>query len=85
VLDTDCLWVWNAALVIVSTVFKVNGVFSIVPAEQVTTLILVADGDQLLEAQLLEVVREIVKEVANPRIVAVAVNHLALEMLFVML
>ena len=69
--DADVLWVWNAGLVIVPAVFKVDGVFSIIPAEQVTILILVAGGDELLEAQFLKVVREVVEEVADPRIVAV--------------
>ena len=40
-------------------------------AEQISVAVLVADGDQLLQLQLLEVVREVVKEIADLGIVAV--------------
>ena len=84
-LDADCLWVGHVALSPGSLVFKIDGLFRIIPAEQVTTLILVARSDDLCEAQLLKVVREVVEEVTNPRVVAVAVYCLAFEVLPVML
>ena len=42
---------------------------------------LVAGGDELLQPELLEVVREVVEEVADARVVTVAVDDLALEVL----
>ena len=41
-------------------------------AEQVSVVALEAGRDELLELQLLKVVREIVEEVADARVVAVA-------------
>jgi hypothetical protein len=61
-----------------------TGVTSIELAEQIGVAVLVAGGEQLLQLQLLEVVREVVKEIANLGIVAVAQDGLALEMLRVM-
>ena len=53
-------------------------------AEQIGVAILVAGDDQLFQLQLLEVVGEIVKEVAGLGIVAVAQDGLVLEVLGVM-
>ena len=53
-------------------------------AEQVPLLTPIACGDQLLEADSFEVVAEIVKEVRDPRVVSVAVDDLAFEVVSVM-
>jgi hypothetical protein len=53
-------------------------------AEQICVAILVAGGDQIFQFQLLEVVREVVKEIAYLGIVAVAQDALVLEMLSIM-
>ena len=44
---------------------------------------LVAGGDELLESKQMEVQDEVVEEVAHPRVVAVAEDGLAFEVLFV--
>ena len=47
-------------------------------------MILITRRDEFLESEILEIVREIMKEIAYTRIVAVAQNDLSLEMIFVM-
>ena len=74
----------RAALVLVAVVLEVDASLRRVRAEQIGVAILVAGGDQLLQFQLLEIVREVVKEIADRRIVAVAQNRLALKMRDVM-
>ena len=44
----------------------------------------IASGNQFFEPQLFKVVRKIVKEIAHSRIVAVTIDHLALEMFLIM-
>ena len=51
----------------------------IVTAEQVAFSVLVARGDELLQAQAPEVVREVMEEVGNAGTVAVAIHNLARE------
>ena len=51
----------------------------IVTAEQVAALVLVARGDELLQSQVVEVVREVMKEVGDAGIVAIAVHNLVTE------
>lgn len=50
-------------------------------AKEVALLILVAGGDEAFEPQTLKVVGEVVKEVAHARIVAIAIDCLATEVL----
>ena len=54
-------------------------------AEQVALLVFVAGCDQLLEAELLEVVRKEVEEGADPRVIAVEIDDLAFEVLPIVL
>ena len=82
--NADFVRVGDAVVVLVAVVFEVDSPLRRVLAEQVGVAVLVAGGDQLLQLQLLEVVREVVKEVADLGIVAVAQDGLALEMLRVM-
>ena len=49
-------------------------------AEQVAFLVPVARGDELVQAQALEVVREVMEEFGDAGIVAIAVHDLAPEM-----
>ena len=56
-----------------------NRPLRIVPAEHVAVPVPVARGDELLQAQALEVVREEVEEVGDAGIVAVAVHDFAPE------
>ena len=76
--------VGDAVVVLVAVVVEVDSLFRRVLAEQVGVAILVAGGDQLFQLQLLEVVREVVKEVADLGIIAVAQDGLVLEVLRVM-
>ena len=50
-------------------------------AEEVGGVVLVAGGYELLQAEVLEVVGEVIEEVAYARVVAVAENRFALEVL----
>ena len=52
--------------------------------EKIPLRVLVTSGEQFLQPQMLEVVGKVMKEVADPWIITVAVNDLASEMLFVM-
>ena len=54
-------------------------------AEQVPVLALVTSSDELPKPKLFEVVGEVLEEVADPRIVAVAVDDLVLEVLSIVL
>ena len=71
--------------VLVSVIFQIDGLLGVVSAEQIHMLVLVAGRNEALERQFFEVEREIVEEAANTRIIAVAVHHLALEVLLVVL
>lgn len=71
----------NAVAITEPVILKHDRSFIIMPREQVGTPILVASRYELLEAEMLEVVRE----VADSRIIAVAVDNLAPEMVVVML
>jgi len=62
--DPDLRGVGDVVVVPVPVVLKVYGLFGVVLAEEVDFLTLVARGDELLQSQLLEVVGEVVEEVA---------------------
>jgi len=66
-------------LVIIAGVFEVNRLFLVVLAKEVGRVVLVAGRYELFQAEVLEVVGEVVEEVANARVVAVAENRFALE------
>lgn len=83
-MDADFVRVGDAIVILVAVVFEVDSSFARVLAEQIGVAILVAGGDQLFQLQLLEVVGEVVKEIANLGIIAVAQDSLVLEMLDVM-
>ena len=53
------------------------------PAEQVAFLVPVTRGNEPLQAQAFEVVREKMEEVGDAGVIAIAVHHLALEMFLV--
>ena len=74
----------DAVVVLVAVVFEVDSLFRCVLAEQIGVAILVAGGDQLFQFQLLEVVREVVEEIADLGVIAVAKDALFREMLRVM-
>ena len=84
-MDADFLGVRYAVAIAVAEILQPNRPFAVVLAEQVAVLVLVASGNQFLQAQLLEVVTEIMEEVAHTRVVAVAEHRLPLEMRLVML
>ena len=65
--------------------FQPNGAFGIILRKQVSVLVLVAGGNQFFQPQLLKVVTEIVEEVADAWVVAVAKHHFVLEMRLVVL
>ena len=68
----DFLWVWNAISVLVSKVFKPNSSLAVIATEKVSLLILVTSRDKAFQSQVFKLVREIMEEVADTRIVAVA-------------
>jgi hypothetical protein len=70
-MNADFVGVWNAVAVLVAVVFEKDSLFELVRAEQVGVDILIAGCDQRFKLQLVEVVREIVKEVADLWIVRV--------------
>ena len=82
--DRDLVKTWDSITVLVAFVLQVDRSVSVVLAEQVSVLVFVACGDQLLQSKFFEVVREIVEEVAGSRIVAVAVDDLSIEVFLVM-
>lgn len=53
------------------------------PGKQITLLVPVTGGHQLLEPKVLKILGEVFKEVAHPRIIAVAIDHLALEVMLI--
>jgi len=71
--------------IFVSGVFEVNRFFLVVLAEEVGRVVLVAGGYEPLQSEVLEVIREVKEEVADARVVAVAEDRFALEMLGVVL
>jgi hypothetical protein len=53
--------------------------------ENLRILIFVAGGDQLLETEEVKILIKVVEEIADSRIIAVAIDNLAAEVLAVML
>jgi hypothetical protein len=82
-LDPDLFGIGNVVAVLVPLVLEVDGLLRVVLANEICVLALVASGDELPESQLLEVVGEVMEEVAHAGVVAVAIDDLALEVLFV--
>ena len=70
-LDAHLIWVGNVVLVRVALVLQVDRLLGVVLTEEVGVLTLVTSGDQLLQTQLLEVVREVVEKVADAGVIAV--------------
>jgi len=64
---------------------KIDAKLGVVPAEKVGVAVLVAGGDELLELEVVELARKVVKEVADLGVIAVAQDSLALEVLRVVL
>ena len=67
----------DAAFVLIAVVFEIASTLSRVA-------ILVAGHDQLLQLQFLEIMREVVKEIADLGIVAIAQDGLVFEIVCVM-
>ena len=84
-MDANFLGVGHAIAVTVAKILQPNRLLGIVLAEKVAVLVFVASGNQFLQAQLLEVVAEIMEKVAHTRVVAVAKHRFPLEMRFVVL
>ena len=55
-MDSDIPNVWHLAALCIPVVFEPNRSFRIMKAEQVSVLVLVAGGDELLQPQAFEVV-----------------------------
>ena len=81
--DTDLLGIGHTIAVVVSRIFKPDGLLLVVAAEEFGVLVLVACGNEPFETQLLEAVCKIVEEVAYAGIIAVAEDGLAPEVLAV--
>ena len=70
--DADFVRIGDAVAILVAVVFEVESTSLRMLAEHIGVAILIAGGDQLFELQLLEVVREVVEEIADLWIVTVA-------------
>ena len=81
--DTDLFRLRNTTTIRVSVVFQPDCLFTVVLAEEVRILTLVASGDELLEAKLLKVIGEVVEEVAHSRVVTITVNDPVAEVFLV--
>lgn len=81
--DTDLLGIGHTVAVVVTRIFKLDGLLPVVAAEEFGILVLVACGDEPFKTQLLEAVCKIVEEVAYAGIIAVAEDGLAPEVLAV--
>ena len=81
--DADFFGVRNPVAVLVAVIDEVYGTLAVVPGKQIDVLVLVAGGDESFEPEGLELVGEIMEEVGNARIVAVAENGLAPEVVAV--
>ena len=82
-LDVDLFVVHLAVAVGVAVVDLIDGLLTRFLSEQIDVLALVAGGDDALQAEDLKAVREVLEEVAAARIVAVAENCLAPELVAV--
>lgn len=81
--DSDFFGAWNAVAVLIACIFKPDGFFGLVFAEHIRLVVFVTSRDKFFQPQTIEVMREIVKEIARPRVVAVAQDYLTLEVRFV--
>lgn len=77
--DADLVGVGLAVAVCVALVFEVKRAGGLMRAAEVGLLLFVAGRDQPFELQPLEIVGEVVEEVADARVVAIAKDGLALE------
>lgn len=84
-MNSDFLWAGNSVSILVSGIFQPDGVSTSALAEKVHVLILVAGSDEFLESEIFEIIGEVVEEIADARVVAVAEHGLAPEMLFITL
>ena len=82
--DSDFFRAWHTVSVPVAEIFKPDRGLAVVSTEQIHILILVAGCDKFLKSEKLKVVGEIMKEVADSRVITVAKDCLALEMFPVM-
>ena len=82
--DSDLLRAWHTVTVPVAEIFKPDRGLAVVPAEQIHILILVAGCDEFSKSKKLKVVGEIMKEIADSRVITVAKDCLSFEMLLVM-
>ncbi len=81
--DADLLRIGNAVSVPVSVINERDCALAVVLREEVRRLVLVARRDEPLQTQRLELIGEVVEEVGDARIVAVAKHGLAAEVLLV--
>jgi hypothetical protein len=80
----DFLGVRQTVATFVAVILEIDTLFRLVRTEQISVLVLVAGGDELLEFQLLEIVGEVMEEIADAGVVTIAEHGLALEVLGVM-
>ncbi|WP_240520536.1 hypothetical protein, partial [Glutamicibacter sp. BW77] len=81
--NADFLGVRNQVPVLVSLVLKVHSLFSVILAEQIRLLALITSGYEFFELQLLEVVAEVMEEIADPWIIAVEIDNFPFEVLLI--
>lgn len=69
----------NPVAILLALVFQVRAHLGSMLAEKIGVLVFVAGGDQLFKLQFLEVVREVVKELADLGVVAVTQDGFVFE------
>lgn len=72
VVDTCLLGVGQTVAVVAAVVFEPEGPLRVVLTEEVSLLILIAGSNWFLQPQLLEIITEIMEEIADSWVVAVA-------------
>ena len=82
-MDADFVYVGHAIVVFIAFVLQVNGLLAVVLAEQIPLLIFIAGGDEFFQFEGFKIVREIMKEIADPGIITVTVDNFVFEVMSV--
>ena len=82
--DANFLRVGNSVAIPVAKVFQPNRPLTLVPRKEVALLVLVAGGDESFQPQSLELICEIVEEVGDARVIAVAKDSFTPKVFLVM-
>ena len=78
--DAYFLWVGNVVAILVTIIYQIYCLFTLILTEQVHILILVASGDESLQPKKLKVISEVREKVAHPWVITIAQHRLSSEM-----